>query len=125
MLEDGARAEHHQDLLRMDWDKISNSHEAQVCMFRLLHTWGGIADAQIWLESQGFNVEKFSGSGFDHDGTLRMDGSWSIRENGPRFPTSGLLKRILPAVPHKMNINATFTRNGRELLYIDIGFITL
>jgi hypothetical protein len=53
-LERGASAARREDLARMDWDKISTGGDAKVCMFRLLHEWGGVAEAAIWLEAQGF-----------------------------------------------------------------------
>ena len=37
----------------MDWDKIDNSTEARVCMFRHLQPCGDVMDATTWLEAQG------------------------------------------------------------------------
>ncbi|MES0827544.1 hypothetical protein [Ruegeria sp. SCP11] len=127
-LETGADTGNHEDLLRMDWDKISTTGDAKVCMFRLLHEWGGAADAASWLEAQGFRVsETFSSDKpyENRDGTLRVDGGWSIKRNGPRFPTSGVLARIRKAVPYGMGVRATFSEDGRELLYLNVDFSTL
>lgn len=59
------------------------------------------------------------------DGTLRVAASWSVRENGPRFPTRGLVRRIFHAVPYGMSVNATYDPTGQELLFITIDFSTL
>lgn len=123
-----ANAAIREELVRMDWDKILTTGDAEVCSFRLLHEWGSIAEATTWLTAQGFHVgTSFSSDSpyVSSDGTLRVDGNWSIRSNGPRFPTSGLLQRIFNAVPYGMNISATYSPDGRELLYLDIGFSTL
>ncbi|WP_010437031.1 hypothetical protein [Ruegeria conchae] len=127
-LEAGADAGNHEELLRMDWDMISTTGDAKVCMFRLLHEWGGVADAASWLEAQGFRVsETFSSNKpyENRDGTLRVDGGWSIKRNGPRLPTSGVLARIRKAVPYGMGVRATFSEDGRELLYLNIDYSTL
>jgi hypothetical protein len=127
-LETGTSSESHEDLLRMDWDKISTTGDAKICMFRLLHEWGGVADAASWLRAQGFRVSDTFSSAKPYenrDGTLRVDGSWSIKRNGPRFPTSGLLTRIRRAVPYGMGVRATFSEDGSELLYLNIDYSTL
>ncbi|MES0863200.1 hypothetical protein ABLN87_12665 [Ruegeria sp. SCPT10] len=127
-LESGADAGIREDLLRMDWDEISTTGDAKVCMFRLLHEWGGVAEAASWLEAQGFRVgENFNSEKpyENRDGTLRVDGGWSIKRNGPRFPTSGIVTRILKAVPYGMGVRATFSEDGEELLYLNIDFSTL
>lgn len=127
-LERGANATRHDDLVRMDWDKIATNGDAKICMFRLLHEWGGVTEAASWLEAQGFRVgESFSSKApyVGRDGTLRVDGGWSIKTFGPRFPTSGVIRRILRATPYGMNVNATYSSDGQELLYLDIGYSTL
>lgn len=127
-LEQGTNAERREDLLRMDWDKILTTGDAEVCTFRLLHEWGGVTEAISWLEYQGLRVgEHFSSASpyEGRDGTLRVDGSWSIRNNGPRFPTSGMLRRIARSAAYGMGLYATFSADGAELLYVDIGFSTL
>lgn len=127
-LEQGTNAERREDLLRMDWDKILTTGDAEVCTFRLLHEWGGVTEATSWLEYQGLRVGEHYSSASPYegrDGTLRVDGSWSIRNNGPRFPTSGLLRRIAKSAAYGMGVYATFSADGEELLYVDIGFSTL
>lgn len=127
-LERGAKAANRKDLVRMDWDKISTNGDAKVCAFRLLHEWGGVAEAAAWLETQGFRVGEVNNSDapfVDSGGTLRVDGAWSIRKNGPRFPASGVIRRISNALPYGMSVSATYDPDGQELLYVDINFSTL
>ncbi|MEP3637208.1 MAG: hypothetical protein ABJN14_08120 [Paracoccaceae bacterium] len=127
-LEHGANAARREDLVRMDWKKISTKSDAKVCSFRLLHEWGAVTEAASWLEAQGFRVgERFSSISpyIGRDGTLRVDGSWSVRKNGPRFPTTGMIKRVFNAVPYGMGVRATYSPDGQELLYLDIDFSTL
>ena len=127
-LKPGADASKRQDLVKMDWDRIATTSEAEVCIFRLLHGWGGVVDAAEWLEAQGFRVEEsFSSQSpyVDIDGSLRVVGGWSIKQKGPRFPTSGVIRRILHAVPYGMNVNATYGSDGRELLFLKIDASTL
>jgi len=124
----GADATRRDDLALMNWDQISTTGEAEVCMFRLLHEWGGVANATSWLEAQGFRVGKnFSSNNpnEERDGKLRVTGTWSIKQNGPRYPTTGVIRRILSAVPYGMGVNATYSANGKELLYLETSFSTL
>ena len=127
-LKPGAEASKRQDLVKMDWDLISTSGEAKVCMFRLLHGWGGVEQAADWLQAQGFRVGKtFSSQApyVSRDGLLRVDGGWSIKQNGPRFPTTGYVRRILHAVPYGMSVQATYSSDGRELLFLELSSSTL
>lgn len=128
-LQSGAHATRRNDLLLMDWDLIETTQEAQICIFRLLHGWGGVTDATEWLSSQGL---RSSGNGFNsekpfeqRDGTLRVDAGWSIKTNGPRFPTTGVIRRILRATPYAMTVNATFSADGSTLLFLQVGYSTL
>ncbi|MGK7651380.1 hypothetical protein ACSQ76_02790 [Roseovarius sp. B08] len=127
-LREGSDATERQDLLQMDWDRIDTIGDAKVCIFRLLHVWGGADAAALRLEAQGFRVG--TGAGVyqphrTHDGKLRVGGGWSIRRNGPRFPTTGVIRRSLRATPCGMRVSATFSGDGAELLYVSINFSTL
>ena len=127
-LQDGARAEVRDDLLAMDWDRIRNGSDAEVCIFRLLHGWGGVGEAQSWLEAQGFRVGDGSSSERPHEtrhGMLSVHGGWSIRNNGPRFPTRGPIRRAFAATPYGMSVTTKFDAEGAELLHVDIQFSTL
>ncbi|MGA9409569.1 MAG: hypothetical protein WBV78_03895 [Roseobacter sp.] len=127
-LESEAKSEKREDLFRMDWDKIKTTGDAEVCSFRLLHALGDISHATSWLEAQGFGVDDRVSSVsqyVERDGKLRVDGGWSIRKRGPRFPTSGIIRRIFKAVPYGMGVRATYSPDGQELLYLNIDFSTL
>jgi hypothetical protein len=117
------------DLARMDWDQIDNSKEAEVCMFRLLASLGGMENSEDWLEAQGFRL---SPNGFnaqkpyeERDGTLRVMASWSIRDNGPKFPTRGPIRRFFSSIPYGMSVNTAWTADRSKLLYVRLGFNTL
>lgn len=128
-LEGDAEANVKEDLKRLDWDRIETPAEATVCIFRLLGSFGDISRSDEWLEAQGFRVGR---PGFnaekpyvERDGLKRVAASWSIRENGPRFPTRGLLRRKLYSIPYGMNVNTTWSSDGQTLLYVELGFNTL
>jgi hypothetical protein len=127
-LRDGARAEVREDLLEMDWDRIRNGSDAEVCIFRLLHGWGGVGEAQSWLEAQGFGVGEGFSSERPHetvDGVLSVHAGWSIRNDGPRFPTRGPIRRAFAATPYGMSVVTTFDAEGAELLFVSVSFSTL
>lgn len=128
-LQHGADATRRDDLRLMDWGQIETTGEAQVCISRLLHGWGGVSDATEWFSAQGL---RSSSSGFNskqpyeqRDGTLRVTAGWSIKTNGPLFPTTGIIQRILHATPYAMNVDATFSANGIELLFLQVSYSTL
>ncbi|MEM9900616.1 MAG: hypothetical protein AAF865_04680 [Pseudomonadota bacterium] len=127
-LENGADAGRREDLRRMNWDRIDTRGDATVCTFRLLHRWGPLSEADRWLEAQGLQL----GQGFNSrqpytepDGRLRLSANWSIQENGPRYPTSGLFRRVFRATAHSMNVSAWYSPDGRDLLYVRLSFLTL
>ncbi|PCJ91007.1 MAG: hypothetical protein COA52_09465 [Hyphomicrobiales bacterium] len=109
------------DLLNLNWNKINNEFEAEVCTFRLLKTLGGIENATPWLEAQGFK----SSSKTPHKttyGTLSVHGSYSIQQNGPKFPTSGFIRRAYRSIPYSMSIVTEWSIDGKELLYVRYSF---
>jgi hypothetical protein len=123
-LEEGANGTRRAELVRMDWDKISNEADATVCSFRLLHGWGGVSEAAAWMEAQGFRTGEHFSSKKPHvetDGTLRVDGYWSIKDNGPKFPTTGFVRRALYASAYLTSIEATFDSEGKNLIYLRIS----
>ncbi len=109
------------DLFNMAWDEINNGFEAEVCTFRLLKKLGGIEKATPWLKAQGFGSSKnFSSenptkSGY---GTLSVHGNYSIWKNGPKFPTSGFIRRAFRSISHSMSIVTVWSIDGKELLYV-------
>lgn len=116
------------DLNRMDWDRIDTTTEAEVCLFRLLSALGTIDRFTDFVEAQGFRVDDRSGNPtnptVESDGSLRVTAYWSIRANGPKYPTTGL-KRYLTAVPHLMSVDATWAPDGRTLRSVEVSFTTL
>lgn len=116
------------DPLNLDWNKINNKLEAEVCTFRLLKTLGGIENATPWLEAQGFKSSKNFSSEMPYKtnyGTLSVQGSHSIRKNGPKFPTSGFIRRAYRSIPYSMSIVTEWSVDGKELLYVRYSFKTL
>ena len=121
-LESGADARRREDLVRMDRDRIVSDGDARVCIFRLLHEWGGVAEAADWLREQVFAV----GANFSSDRPhVERDGAWSVNRNGPRFPTTGFARRILAAIPYSMSVDATYSPDGKTLRFASIGYTTL
>jgi hypothetical protein len=114
---------------RMDWDRITAQAEAEVCLFRLLASLpNGMSGFAAFATAQGFTVDENAfiptNPFVERDGTLRVTASWSLRRNGPRYPTGGLI-RILHAIPYGMNVHATYAPDGQRLLHVQIDFSTL
>ena len=127
-LQDGADDLSPDNLKRMDWDKIDNDTEAQVCIFRLLGSYQDMSHATDWFESQGFHVSDGWSSARPYkepNGNLRVTGSWSIRENGPKYPTKGKIHRLLRSIPYGMSVNATWSGDGKTLQHVTVSFSTL
>lgn len=117
-----------ENLKRMDWARIDNEAEAEVCMFRLLGSYEDMSSATDWFEAQGFRVpDDFSSARpyIDRDGTLRVSGLYSIRENGPKFPTRGFVRRLFRSISYSMSTDATWSSDGKQLLGVRIVFNTL
>ncbi|MBY5539325.1 hypothetical protein HFO60_04580 [Rhizobium leguminosarum] len=115
-------------LKEMDWDRIDNTDEAEVCVFRLLGSYENLSYATDWFKAQGFDVpEKFSSSHpyTERDGTQRVTGMHSIRKNGPKFPTKGVIRRAFRSIPYRMSVDATWSKDGKQLLWVKTGFSTL
>jgi hypothetical protein len=114
-----------EELMEMDWSKVENSAQVEICAFRILKTLGDISYATPWLERQGYSSpENWSTENpfEERDGNLRVDGGWSVTKNGLRYPESGLKRRILslPIVfpPYSVGIYTTWSSDGSELLYV-------
>lgn len=115
-------------LKEMDWDRIDNDEEANVCVFRLLGSYENLSYATGWFKAQGFDVpEKFSSSHpyTERDGTQRVTGMHSIRKNGPKFPAKGVVRRAFRSIPYGMSVDATWSKNGKHLLWVKTRFSTL
>ena len=73
------------------------------------------------LSAKGFNP---ANPYIEQDGARRVTGYWSLRHQGPRFPTRGL-SQILWAMPYGMDVNAVYSPDGRTLRHIRISFLIL
>ncbi|MGO6943145.1 hypothetical protein [Rhizobium johnstonii] len=115
-------------LKEMDWDRIDNTDEAEVCVFRLLGSYENLSYATDWFEAQGFYVHPNFSSARPYvelDGTLRVTGVHSIRKDGPKFPTTGIIRRAFRSIPYSMSVDATWSKDGKQLLWVKTGFSTL
>lgn len=115
-------------LKEMDWDRIDNSDEADVCMFRLLGSYENLSYATDWLEAQGFDVGDKSSSARPYiaqDGRKLVHAGYSIRKKGPKFPTRGIIRRAFGSIPYGMSVDATWSQDGTQLLSVVTGFSTL
>ena len=75
-------------LERMDWDRIDNASEAEVCTFRLLASYEDLSHATKWFEVQGFKVSDGFGSAkpiVAPDGTLLVHGGIPFKRMGRSF----------------------------------------
>lgn len=118
-----------EQLMQMDWSKMKNDAQVEICTFRILSTLGDISQATPWLEQQGFtNSSSQWTSNHPYVGSgdrLSVSGNWNTRENGLRWPESGLKRKILslPIMwpPYGTSISTTWSQDGTELLYVEIG----
>ncbi|MEH6646928.1 hypothetical protein [Sulfitobacter sp.] len=116
--------------LRIDWERINWTTEAEVCIFRLLSALGGIEASRPFMEAQGFSMSPDSFSSENpyveaSDDALRITAQWSIRNNEPEFPTRGVLARVRAVVPYSMKVNVYFSQDGSAVLAVQIGYNTL
>lgn len=116
--------------LQIDWTKISRTDEAEVCIFRVLSALDGIEASRPFMEAQGFSMQSSSFSPENpyveqRDGALRISASWSVHDNGPKFPTHGVLDRIRASVPYGMSVNVYFSQDGNRVLAVQVGYSTL
>lgn len=116
-------------IVKIDWDKIETTNEASICIFRLLSVYGNLSMSDEWFNSHGFRVAENSFSAktphIERDGSLRVTGYWSVKNDGPLFPTSGFFRRVFASIPYAMSVSATWTEDGETLKWIGIDFSTL
>lgn len=127
-LKDGVKTLTPENLKKLDWDRIDNASDAEVCVFRLLGSYEDLSQATAWFEAQGFDVPKSFSSAKPFptsDGKLRVYGSYSIRKSGPKFPTRGVIRRLFRSIPYAMNVDSTWSEDGKQLLFVSITFNTL
>lgn len=116
-------------LVALDWDKIGSQAEANVCIFRLLATYGDVSMSGEWFEGQGFRT---STGGFsakrpnvNRDGTLRVHAGWSIREKGLRYKPRNFFIRAFASMANAMSIYTAWSSDGKTLLWVNLSFSTL
>lgn len=115
------------DNSRMDWDLIDNSAEAEVCTFRLMSAYGGINSASKWFEAQGFKPQRIFTPTDPHPRPvdhLSISAGYSIKENGPKFPTKGYIRRWFGSIPYGMNVETEWTLDGTTLNKVRVSFST-
>ena len=112
----------------MNWERIQNEAEAEVCMVRLLGSDHDLSHATAWFEAQGFDVHERFGSAnprVERDGKKRVAAQYSIRKNGPKFPAPGAVRRMFRSIPYSMSINSTWSPHGKQLLAVTVSYLTL
>lgn len=109
--------------LNIDWERIDNSRQAGVCIFRVLHDMPDIPSAAAWFRSQGFSARDTPFKVDRRDPVnLRLDAGWSIGRNGPRFESPRFFTRFLPEFSHSFTVRTSWDETGRELLFLETGF---
>ncbi|MEM9797502.1 MAG: hypothetical protein AAF919_13505 [Pseudomonadota bacterium] len=113
------------DLLKMDWDRIDNATEAEVCIFRILSELGGIHEFRSFFEAQGLQVSSGSDSPerpyLERDGRQRASAYWNARHKGPLFPTTGPIRRWLRAAAHTSNFHVWYDEKGEYVIAVRYG----
>ena len=120
----GADAAGRKGLMKMDWSRMRTEQDVIVCTYRLLKDLGPLSEASAWMRANGFRSDGHSSETpyEKRNGTLRVSGWWSIREDGPRYPTKGVVLRALNALPYSMSLHATYSADGTRLLYVETSF---
>jgi hypothetical protein len=118
---DSERQKKAPNLALFDWNKIKSNEEAEVCMFRVFSSIGGVEGASKWLESQGFkiwSIEKPTSimeQRGQKDSDTQIYASWSIKECGERFRYRGILYEALANTflhAHTFSVGARFGADG-------------
>lgn len=118
-----------EELMKMSWHKMQTDAQVEICTFRILATLGNISFATPWLEEQGFsnsaNLWTSENPYFDIYDQPQVSGNWNTRENGLRWPESGLKRQILslPILwpPYGTSISTTWSVDGTQLLNVQVS----
>lgn len=124
-LKDGADPSSLEALAHMDWEKLDHAIEAEVCVFRIFATAGNASYAAEWMQLQGLTMPDGSQvePRLDGVGNLVVSGSWNIREMGYKHITGGLFLHLI-GPPYAMSVYSSWTEDGEQLQYVDVGFKT-
>jgi len=108
----------------IDWKKINNSRQAEVCLFRILHSANSLDEATARLTTQGLGVVE------DHltpergpPAMNRLDGYWSIRRRGPRFDSMRVFTYFLPEFNHTMAVDSFWHEVDDRFVFVRIRYI--
>ena len=107
----------------IDWEKINNSRQAKVCIFRILHEVNEIEDAVTRLRAQGFRV--FANNILKGRGdpvTRRLYGHWSILRDGPRFDSMRTFTYFLPKLATKMAVVTHWHETDDQLVFVGLDY---
>jgi hypothetical protein len=88
------------DLTKIDWHKIQNGNEADVCLFRIADSYASPEDMKMWLMLDGFvGIECMPHqSGEYRKGWCQMRGGWAVKQKGPKY-NNLLIEKILIMSP--------------------------
>lgn len=108
----------------IDWKKINNSRQAEICLFRILYSVKSMDDAVMRLRVQGFIVIDDS-LFIERRGpiTRRLDGYWSIRGHGPRFDSMRIFTYFLPELHHQMAVRTHWLEDEDQLAFVQVQYI--
>lgn len=116
-------------LKQMDWSRIGSRFEAEVCMARLLASYGDVSRASEWLESQGFKSASLANSGNAHrsslDQTLSVQATWPIKTQGHPFRERGLLAKLTDWMPYAISVNTLWSPDGATLRSVRLTYLVL
>jgi hypothetical protein len=115
-------------LQAMDWALIYTTEEAEVCVFRLLASYGDADKAGDWFGAQGFKTNDRADraiSRMRRNSVRQVTASYSIRKHGPKFPTHAPLIRAFYSRAYGMGVNSTWSKDGKTLLEVRFNFSSL
>ena len=116
-------------LRQMNWKSIGSIDEAEVCMFRLIASYGDLSNASEWLEAQGFRSSSTANSstpaGSSLDQTLHVQATWPIKLKGHPFRQSGVLARLTDWIPYALSVDTSWSADGTDLLSVDLIYLSL
>lgn len=110
-------------LVPLDRGKIRSEEAAQVCIFRLLATYGDVSMSGEWFEGQGFRVSTGAFSAkkpnVNRDGTLSVHAYWSIQEMGLPYRHRSFFIRAFNSIARSMKIYTRWSADGQTLLWVN------
>lgn len=122
------------DLKKIDWAKLDNDDEAEICLFRIVKNMSGPEEFLQWLQFHGFETWGPIGQGrvpqvmkdFGYETVpdiLGYGGDWKLDEEFPKYPTWGLWRHFIRWRAYIQRFNAQWFPDGK-LMQVDIGYLT-